>query len=162
MFRNALAVVVSSAIFSGCMDTEPTADQNNFIRCRSGSGADVVTVEIGAARFNQYSLNCISGEFVVDMSGCAPDGGYGLHISTGSASLERVVTRWQDYSDHFGGVVSHYITSTEIRFSGGFTFPSQGYSQDWEFLIDRIAGTGLLKKGRINKRYSCDIANSRF
>lgn len=145
----------SLLLASGCMQQAGSASSGKFIQCTQPNSEKIVNIEIAARLFQGSSLNCISGDFVVDMSGCAPDGGYGLHISTGSAALERVVMRWQDYTDHFGGVVSNSVSPTQIRFTGGFHFPGSGYREKWSFSIDRLTGLGALRQDNRETSFIC-------
>jgi hypothetical protein len=124
--------------------------------------ADVIIDLLAVSEFGR-TLNCIHGDFVVDMTPCAPSGGYGLSYPTGGASLRTVVDRWQDYADHYGGVVSNYVSNAEISFAGGFNSPGRGLSQDWEFSASRLTGIGQLKlaKGRVVK-YKCNKVEQKF
>jgi len=104
-------------------------------------------------------LNCVNGPFVVDMSGCAPIGGYGLHLATGSAALVGVVDRWQDYGEHIGGVTSSAVNATQIYFAGGFNYPPQGYRETWSFVVNRMDGLAILTELGRNTEYVCSMAN---
>ncbi|MGB3584829.1 MAG: hypothetical protein WBA40_27465 [Roseiarcus sp.] len=64
----------------------------------SHTGRLNVVITLGASKQFGRILNCISGDFIVDMTPCAPDGGYGLSAGTGSAPLVSIVDRWQDYA----------------------------------------------------------------
>ena len=79
-----------------------TADAKDAILCVSKNAPEVV-ITLNAERMLTRNVSCISGEFVVDMTPCAPNGGYGLSYPTGEARLSRIVSRWQDYGNHHGG-----------------------------------------------------------
>lgn len=133
--------------------------EGSLIHCVGANDNQVVTVEFNAREFEGYMLNCVSGSFVVDMSGCAPDGAYGLSYPTGSAGLRTIVNRWQDFADHNGGVTNNYVTATEVRFSGGFHYRGDGYNEKWVFLIDRLTGGAVLNEGGSETRYVCQPAS---
>jgi hypothetical protein len=64
------------------------------------AGKPNVVITLGAKRQFGRILNCISGDFIVDLTPCAPNQGFGLSAGTGSAALVAVVNRWQDYATH--------------------------------------------------------------
>jgi hypothetical protein len=86
------------------------ASAKELLLCQSQGNADVV-ISLKDRQAFRHNLDCISGDFISDMTPCAPEAGFGLSAPTGRASLVAVVDRWQDYIDHLGGVAGHYITS---------------------------------------------------
>jgi len=92
----------------------------------------------------------------VDMTPCAPDGAYGLSAPTGSAELVGVVDRWQDYTNHSGGVVSHFANSETIYFTGGFNSPDTGLTDKWSFTVNRLTGHAELKELPGHSPYSSE------
>lgn len=97
------------------------------------------------------------------MTPCAPDGGFGLSAPTGSASLVAVVNRWQDYADHSGGVVGHYVTTDKLSFSGGFNGLSGGYKEEWTFVASRVTGSAELRqKDKAPVEFACNKAAQKF
>jgi len=130
--------------------------------CKSVGHHDVVISLRDRQAFGK-ALDCISGDFIADMTPCAPVGGYGLSAPTGNAPLGRVVERWQDYADHLGPVVGHDMTFDTIGFTGGYTSPQDGYKEDWSFFVSRLTGVGELKeKNKPPVTYSCAKAKQRF
>jgi|SRR5882724_2229385 len=127
------------------LSTAMPASAKVLVLCqRPGSPDTVITLE-ASTQFNR-TLDCIAGNFVADMTPCAPNGGYGLSAPTGSANLVGVVDRWQDYSDHSGGVVSHFASADTIYFSGGINRPDNGGLTDkWSFRVNRLTGHAELK-----------------
>lgn len=153
--RFAIAAIAATAI-SGAAAAE------SFIRCQSPAG-DPITIELGANEMLGRTVGCIGGSFVADMTPCAPDGEYGLSAPTGTASLVEIVSRWQDYGDHSGGVASHFVTPTEIYFTGGHTFPGSGYTPGWSFSVDRLTGEGTLAlEDGVAAVYECVAAARKF
>lgn len=133
-----------------------------FIVCQRQGASDIVVTLAEFARFGRV-FNCIAGEFVTDLSGCAPDGAFGLHAPTGSAALVGVVSRRQDYSDHTGGITSHFVTSHAMSFAGGFNARGSGYQEAWRFSMNRSTGTGKLEQGTAAPRkYACAKAARKF
>lgn len=156
------------------------------ILCTRVGGPDVV-ITLGARKQFGHVLNCISGNFTVDLTPCAPDGGYGLSAGTGSAPLVAIVDRWQDYISHLGGVTGNWTNDHEIRFSGGFNSPAsnttvnqnrasvglppipggdkipdnQGYQEHWSFTVSRLTGEATLKeKDKASFTYTCRKAKA--
>lgn len=95
------------------------ASAKTSILCRAAGRTDVI-ITLQARRAFNRSLDCIRGEFIVDMTPCAPDDGYGLSAPTGSAALIGPAMRWQDYGGHYGAVVGHSTSAESIHFDGGF------------------------------------------
>ena len=133
------------------------------ILCKTAGKSGDVIINLAATYEFKRKLNCISGDFISDMTPCAPSGGYSLSYPTGAASLLGVVDRWQDYADHMGGITSSSVSDAEINFAGGFNFPSSGYTPDWEFSVSRLTGVGVLKvKKKPPIQYKCSKANQKF
>jgi hypothetical protein len=138
-----------------------------LIRCESKESKPIV-INLNAMHKFSKTLDCISADFIADMTPCAPNGGYGLSAPTGSGALTRVVTRWQDYADHDGGVVGHFMTESQIYFSGGWM--DRNLERLWEFRVDRITGNATLtthdarvmglKNGTF--LYACRAATKKF
>ena len=128
------------------LSTATPAPAKEIILCqRPGSPDTVITLE-ASTQFNR-TLDCIAGNFVADMTPCAPNGAYGLSAPTGSAALVGVVDRWQDYADHSGGVVSHFANADTIYFAGGFNWPNNGgLTEKWSFTVNRLTGQAELKE----------------
>jgi hypothetical protein len=146
-----------------------TTSAREQILCTHPGKPDVV-ITLGATRQFGRTLNCISGDFIADLTPCAPDGAYGLSAGTGSAPLVAVVNRWQDYMTHLGGVTSNFINDHEIYFSAGFNSPlsnttinqnraavglppiaggdkipdTGGYKEHWSFSLSRLTGKAEL------------------
>ena len=138
------------------------ASAKSLILCKAPGRRDVV-MSLQDRQFRGRTLDCISGDFIADLTPCAPPGGYGLSGPTGSAPLVQVVDRWQDYGDHSGGVVGHYITADKMAFFGGSHFQGSGYKEDWSFIANRLTGTAdLSEEGKPVVPFTCTKANQRF
>lgn len=138
-----------------------------LIQCESKESKPIVITLNAMHKFSR-TLDCISANFIADMTPCAPNGGFGLSAPTGSAALTGVVMRWQDYADHDGGVVGHFMTETKLYFSGGWM--DRNLERLWEFSVNRITGKGTLtthnvevmglKTGRF--KYDCKAVRRKF
>ena len=132
------------------------SDAGEFIsalQCTSNAG-DKITATFGATSFDEVPLNCIDGDFVTDMAGCSPEGGYGLLSPTGPAEIVQLAFRWQDYAAWVGGIANNYVTATKIRFSGGVS-KAEDYTENWHFLVDRPSGNAVLTWREQQTKYSC-------
>ena len=115
-----------------------------------------MVITLDAGRFAGRSLNCIKGQFVSDMTPCAPSGGFGLSAPTGTAALVKIVDRWQDHVAHDGGVVGATVTPLAISFTGSFIFDTK-VDELWSFSVDRISGAGELKESdKAATKYECE------
>jgi predicted aspartyl protease len=137
------------------------------ILCRHPGHHDIVITLAAKKQFGRV-LNCISGDFIFDLTPCAPDGAYGLSAGTGTAPLVEIA---KDYTTHSGGVTSNLTNDREIYFSGGFNSPQSnttinenraaiglppiaggdkvpqlGYEENWSFSLSRLTGEAKLKQ----------------
>lgn len=150
-------LLVAILVASG---TETFATQ--IVRCEA-KGAEDVVIALDAKRLDGRRVSCISGGFVVDMTPCAPNGAFGLSAPTGSASLVKIVDRWQDYANHMGAVAGHFVTDHQIHFSGGFNSPDSGYEEGWSFEANRLTGKATLKeKDKRPVTFTCSKADRKF
>ena len=128
------------------LSTATPASGKQLILCQRPGSPDAVITLGASTQFNR-TLDCIVGNFVADMTACAPNGAYGLSAPTGSGQLVGVVDRWQDYVDHSGGVVCHFANADKIYFAGGFNWPDKrGLTDKWSFTVNRLTGQAELKK----------------
>jgi hypothetical protein len=155
-------------VFTGL--TSNVAFAGEQILCTHAGESDVV-IELQAKRQFNRILNCIHGDFIADMTPCAPNGGYGLSYPTGTAALSKVVDRWQDYSKHLGGVAQNYVNGHEIYFAGGFNSSDTGFHLFWSFSANRLDGSAVLKRpgdvafsepAKPDTRYFCKKVEPRF
>lgn len=163
--RSVFAAVAMTVAAVGAVEAK------DIIRCTSAALPDI-TITLNEKRMFKRQLSCINGPFIADMMPCAPEGAFGLSAPTGSAALVKIVDRWQDYSDHLGGVASHFATKTVVHFAGGCASLSEGYKEGWSFDVDRLSGVGTLKLtgqaeigmmgGKTDAKYQCAKAKPRF
>ncbi len=140
------------------------AAAKDIIRCTSKNAPEVV-MSLEARKMLNKTVSCISGEFIADMTPCATNGGYGLSHPTGSASLREIVSRWQDYGDHHGGVTHHFVTPEKIHFDGGWM--SDSFKTQWSFTADRLTGRAklVIEKGEDREgqyEYVCSRVKQKF
>lgn len=129
------ALVVAFIIVAG------PAAAADIVRCAAPDR--VVDIELGARRFQGQVMDCVSGDFIEDMTPCAPPGKYALSYPTGNAGISRIVSRWQDYGGHLGGVTGNATRRATIALSGGWMGPG-GLVSKWFVTVDRISGKGTL------------------
>lgn len=148
------------ALMLSLVATSP-AFARTVILCRGAGQEAVITLEDRKA-FGR-TLDCVSGPFVADMTPCAPNGEFGLSAPTGSASLVKVVKRWQEYGDHLGGVAGHFATKDKLNFNGGFNSPDGGFKEQWSIDVNRLTGVAVLKQeGKQDIKMACGKAEARF
>ena len=103
------------------------------------------------------------GDFITDMTPCAPSkGGWGFSAPMGTASLVGVSERWQDAVAHFGGVFSYGYDPEKLYFEGGFGSGQNEMPKDWTFTVNRLTGTGELKRAGTTTRFSCRAKEQLF
>ena len=123
--------------------TPITAQAQTLLQCNSRSSTPI-TIELDAKQKFGVSLHCIGGDFQLEGETCAPNGGFGLALPTGTGELAGVVMRWQDYIGHIGYNTGVNVSNTMIIFSGGFQSGSD-WRDRWDFQVNRISGIGTLK-----------------
>jgi hypothetical protein len=138
-------IVFATALSFAISLPAPGFGAQQSILCTAHGKADVVITLQEKKQFGR-TLDCISGDFITDLTPCAPDGAFGLSAPTGAAPMVKIVNRWQDYMSHDGGVTSHFISADKIYFSGGFVFDGE-YKDVWTFTLNRFRGTAELQRG---------------
>ncbi len=132
------------------------AAEKEFILCTQEKDGSEVIIKVNSFEYENQPIHCISGDFVVDVAGCTPSGGFGLSPGVGQPVLSGVVDRWQDYMNHVGGVTSGGVGDTSISFSAGFNSPDSGFKDMWSFELNRLTGKAKLKESnKIEKTYTC-------
>lgn len=136
-----------------------------LLSCRSDSGEDF-TIEL----FSETSfgaMHCVSGLMIVDMTPCAPDGGWGLSYPTGSAGIADVTSMWAVAADHFGGKFTATLGPTEFTaiasFGTGLEPDLSPGSYDMTISLDRKTGAGTYVSGELGKvEFSCEVSDRKF
>ncbi|HEX5037383.1 MAG TPA: hypothetical protein VFX30_09525 [bacterium] len=130
------------------------------LTCKAPNVKDVAIKFVKFQKFGE-SFDCLEADFVVDISGCAPNGAFALHAPTGDAAIVGVVHRWQDYMKHSGGIMSHFVTKDKIYFAAG-RVDNAGYHDDWTFDVDRTTGKAQAVIGKKETSYDCKSAPSQM
>jgi hypothetical protein len=119
------------------------------IRCTSAGQPDVV-LSLDAKRMLGRTVSCIAGDFITDMTPCAPRGAVGLSAPTGMVPLIKIVTPAKGYADHAGGVTGYFVDGSSIRFTGGFHWwdDKDALEGAWQFTLDRSTGKAVLKRDK--------------
>ncbi len=136
------------------------------VLCTHEGTADV-TIALNSRETFGHKLSCIAGDFIEDMTPCAPDGGYGLSAPTGDARLVGVAMDWREaaYANHVnGGVTQFFSTPAKYYFAGGVMgWPGRGLNENWRFDVSRLTGQGTLTvRGRSPVLYACHAARQKF
>lgn len=158
----ARAIVVGLAALAASGSPVTAAE----VLCTHEGGADV-TIALSSRESFGHKLSCIAGDFVEDMTPCAPDGGYGLSAPTGDARLVGVAMDWREpaYANHInGGVTQFFSTPAKYYFAGGVMgWPRPGLNENWRFEVSRLTGEGTLTVGISPPvLYRCRAAHQRF
>ena len=133
----------------------------DVIVCKSPDYSDVLITINDSKRLGRM-VSCIKGDFIADMTPCAPNGGYGLSYPTGNANLAKIVDRWQDYGGHLGGITGFSINRDAIKFDGGF-FSSGNWSDRWRFSVNRLTGEAALQLNDDKElKFTCSKASQKF
>ncbi len=99
-------------------------------------------------------VNCIDGDFIYDLTPCAPNNMWSLSRGIGLPEIVEYTTRDQTMFDWNAGHAGVRVSAAEIFFSGGF------YSQEtWSFKVDRISGRGTLRLWKTEKPLAEGVYN---
>jgi hypothetical protein len=156
------AAISSSLENNAIHKTSDVSESEKIISCNS-DGRSPVTIALESKHALGRALSCISGDFIADLTPCAPDGAYALSAPTGDAAITEIVDRWQDYSTHDGGVTNFFSTPTEYRFEGGSNSSDGGYVTSWSFDLNRITGVGKLQvPSKPDQAYRCSASHAKM
>ena len=138
-------------------------DYTSLIECKSDNASPIL-IELWKPSEVENLLHCVNGDFIVDMTPCAPDGGWGLSRGTGLADLSEVTSSWQEAHDHTSGKLSAWVGMTSIKFTANH---GEGIvdanSFLWELTLDRVTGEAELKDSMREVRfYSCELVARKF
>jgi len=147
---NAIAVTAYLAAAGTALATP--AEKPMHLLCKGDGDADV-SVHLNSKKQFGHILSCVSGPFISDMTPCAPNGGYGLSASTGSAALVGVVMRPQEYQRHLGGVTAFNRQGEDVTFMGGF-MGSNGLQTSWTLKLDP-EGNAVVRDKEGSTPYKC-------
>jgi hypothetical protein len=148
-------------ILAVCMLSSFAAAGDLNLMCRS-EGQDRFWIETKFdQKFNQ-TLYCISGgDFVVDLTACAPTGGWGLSQGTGAAKLVYVTKDKVIADEHFYGRVRADVDAVRMEFSAYFgrDIPSGSADLIWRVRIDRKTGHAQVEDflEKRNNPYICQV-----
>jgi hypothetical protein len=136
-----------------------------LLSCQSAAGEDFTIELFAASAFG--SMHCVSGLMIVDMTPCAPDGGWGLSYPTGSASIAEVTTMWAVASQHFGGKFTATLGpetfSAAASFGEGLEPDLSKGSYDMTLTLDRSTGAGTYVSGELGKvDFQCAVKPRKF
>ena len=136
-----------------------------LLACHSVTGEDL-TIDLFAST-PLVAMHCVNGLMIVDMTPCAPDGGWGLSYPTGSAGIADVTTGWQLASQHYGGKLAAQIgpdrfTAT-AAFGEGLEPALTKGSYDMTISLDRTTGADVYVSGDLgNVSFQCEVKARKF
>jgi len=162
--KNSILIISAAVILLSFLAATHPAFGKTTILCSSPGSSDVV-ISINSAQYSGFVLSCVRGNFISDMTPCAPENGYGLSAPTGDARLVGVVRDWHDpaYTTHSGGVIRFSADTSRYQFVGGFMWPSKGLEENWRFEVNRLSGSATLaQRGKASQNYSCKKAQPKF
>ena len=136
-----------------------------LLSCQSATGEDFSIELFGESAFGP--LHCVSGLMIVDMTPCAPDGGWGLSYPTGRASLAEVTSMWAVASQHFGGKFTATLGpetfSAVASFGDGLEPDLSKGSYDMTLTLDRSTGAGTYVSGELGTvNFQCAVKPRKF
>jgi hypothetical protein len=82
-------------VFLAATSISASSFSDEQILCTTSSKPDVAITLRAITKLNRV-LDCMSGDFISDLTPCAPNGAYSLSAPTGAAGLVGIVDRWQD------------------------------------------------------------------
>lgn len=112
-------------------------------------------------------MHCIKGLLIVDMTPCAPDGGWGLSYPTGRANISETTQLWAIAARHFGGKFTATLGPEEFSatavWGNGLEPNLENGSYDMTLKLNRINGLGEYISGELGtKRFACEEAKRKF
>lgn len=136
-----------------------------LLACKSAKGEDF-TIEL--FRETAYGpMHCIKGLMIVDMTPCAPDGGWGLSYPTGTARIAEVTSMCAIAYRHFGGKFTATLGPEEFTAAASFGVGlepdlSKG-STDMTVKLDRSTGDGTYVSGSLGTvKFHCEVKARKF
>jgi hypothetical protein len=159
----AIVMSISTVIVLGTVNS---ALGNDAIRCvRPGSGDIYISVNSRSAFGRQ--LSCIHGDFVSDMTPCAPANGLSLSAPTGDGRIVQVFDKWPEVAHQLGGVTQFEATGDSYTFTGYQPVPTKlsivSRRMVWAFHVSRLSGHGMLMLyGTPEVAYECALVSPRF
>lgn len=136
-----------------------------LLACRSATGEDFTIELFGETSFGP--MHCVKGLMIVDMTPCAPDGGWGLSYPTGRASIAEVTQMWAIAADHFGGKFTAILGPEEFTaiasFGQGLEPDLSADSYDMTITLDRSTGDGTYVSGELGTvDFHCEVKPRKF
>ena len=136
-----------------------SAVNEESFRCDSEDGSAVVVRLWKPSGFNE-PLHCLQADFIVGMTPCAPNGGWGLSSDTTGAELTEITSDWKTAHEHQAGKVTAISGPRAVMFNAqrgkGI---GNNLSYEWKFSVQRRTGEAVWASRDGKKRaYRCHIA----
>lgn len=137
------------------------------IKCVRAGSADIV-VSIDSRESLGRRLSCVYGDFVSDMTPCAPKGGFSMSAPTGDARIVQLFDKWpQILPGNLGGVTQFEWSNDSYVFTGyqptSMLKGMVSRRMVWAFRVSRLSGRGLLLLyGQPEITYDCSLSTRLF
>ena len=136
-----------------------------LLDCKSATGEDFTIELFGESAFGR--MHCVKGLMIVDMTPCAPDGGWGLSYPTGTAGIAEVTPMWAVAARHFGGKFTATLGPEEFTatasFGEGLEPDLSRGSYDMTIKLDRATGDGTYVSGLLGTvKFHCEVKARKF
>ncbi|HEY4202621.1 MAG TPA: hypothetical protein VGM83_18880 [Devosiaceae bacterium] len=133
--------IIAAALLGSMITTSQAA---SFQSCTAPGRTDLI-LEQDADVFDGKTITCLEGgDFIFDMTACAPRDGYGVSAPTGDAALVEVTNDFKKTKGGLGTVMFYGLTPSAYEFTAGNWDLDDKYSQDWTFTLDRKTHKGAL------------------
>ena len=136
-----------------------------LLACKSRVGENFTIELFGESKFGP--MHCVKGLWIVDMTPCAPDGGWGLSSPTGRAGIVEVTPMWAVAAGHFAGKFTATLGPEKFTavasFGEGLEPDLSKGSYDMTISLDRATGHGVYVSGEKGKvEFDCAVKARKF
>lgn len=136
-----------------------------LLECQSAKGESFSIELFSETRWGP--MHCVEGLGIMDMTACAPDGGWGLSLPTGQVPIADVTSSWAVATQHMGG--KFYARLGPDRFEATATFSESleadlsAGSGDYVINLNRSDGQGFYATGGGEKvGIECQVTERKF
>lgn len=133
-----------------------TSAQASILQCVSGKASEedissktstpikfdktIVTIELDSKNIKGKRVSCIDGDFIYDLTPCAPNGFYSLSRGTGVPEIVEYTASDRVALSRTAGYTLFRADKSSIYFGGGFNS-----TETRAFRVDRLTGSGTLR-----------------
>ncbi|HQU68369.1 MAG TPA: hypothetical protein PLI43_09225 [Albidovulum sp.] len=158
-------VLVAAITWTSLAAAQDGVPRPILLSCKSSAGEDFTIELFGESPFGP--LHCVQGLMIVDMTPCAPNGGWGLSYPTGSAGLAEVTPMWAVAYKHSGGKFTATLGPEKFTavaaFGEGLEPDLSNGSYDMTIALNRTTGAGSYESGALGKvKFQCEVKTRKF